>query len=199
MEDYLERLKGMKRKKVVDEDYKQGYKQTIHAIKNPRDLGKDKKLLETGKNFVKYFNGEKKSPSDWRKGNSSKIASELMTRGIKNRNLEYSLVGLKLYDCIGLADRDSVKRKFERAAKLNPNPKYLNQGIEIFEKYKNDFGIEQKVLGFLSVAFFLAGISFLSLNLTGNVIGNMTRSSGNILGIILFVLGIVGLFLVIKE
>ena len=36
MEDYLERLKGMKRKKVVDEDYKQGYKQTIHAIKNPR-------------------------------------------------------------------------------------------------------------------------------------------------------------------
>ena len=50
-----------------------------------------------------------------------------MTRGIKNRNLEYSLVGLKLYDCIGLADRDSVKRKFERAAKLNPNPKFKSR------------------------------------------------------------------------
>jgi len=59
-------------------------------------------------------------------------------------------------------------------------------------------GIE-KSLAVLSIGSVIAGIFFLSPNLTGNVIGNMAKSSGNILGGVLFILGIVGAFFILRK
>ncbi|MFH1503326.1 MAG: hypothetical protein ABIE36_01560 [Candidatus Diapherotrites archaeon] len=57
----------------------------------------------------------------------------------------------------------------------------------------------EKSIAVLSIGSVLAGIFFLSPNLTGNVIGNMTRSSGNLIGGILFGLGIVGAFFTLRK
>lgn len=57
----------------------------------------------------------------------------------------------------------------------------------------------EKSLAVLSIGSVLAGIFFLSPNLTGNVIGNVAKSSGNILGGVLFLLGIVGAFFTIRK
>lgn len=56
-----------------------------------------------------------------------------------------------------------------------------------------------KTFAVLSIGSVLAGIFLLSPNLTGNVIGNIAKSSGNILGGILFILGIVGVFFTFKR
>lgn len=56
-----------------------------------------------------------------------------------------------------------------------------------------------KSLAILSIGSIFAGIFFLSPNLTGNVIGNIAKNSGNILGGILFILGIVGAFFTFKK
>lgn len=47
----------------------------------------------------------------------------------------------------------------------------------------------------LSVCSIIAGIFFLSPNITGNAIGNITKTSSNILGIVLIVFGVLGVFL----
>jgi len=57
----------------------------------------------------------------------------------------------------------------------------------------------EKSLAVLSIGSVLAGIFFLSPNLTGNVIGNLTKGSTNILGGILFVLGITGMFFTLRK
>lgn len=200
MVDYLNELKDLN-KKGDSKEYKKGYNRTIDDTKDPYLLKTDKKLLETGERFIEHFKEENVSPGEWRKGNSSKIASELMARGIKNKDLKYSLVGLELYNCLGLANRNSVKKRFQKAAQLNPDQKYLTEGIKILESLEsktNSSRLEDS-LAIISIGAILAGIFFLSPNLTGKVIGNISKSSGNVLGGLLFILGIVGSFFTLRK
>ncbi|MEK6935649.1 MAG: DUF308 domain-containing protein [Nanoarchaeota archaeon] len=50
-----------------------------------------------------------------------------------------------------------------------------------------------------SIVGLIGGIFFLSPNLTGNVIGNMTNSTSNIIGAILFAVGIAGAFFYFRK
>jgi len=50
-----------------------------------------------------------------------------------------------------------------------------------------------------SIISLLGGIFFLSSNLTGNVIGNMTNSTSNWIGGILFAVGLIGAFVYFKK
>ncbi len=52
----------------------------------------------------------------------------------------------------------------------------------------------EKSLAVISLGAVVAGLFFLSPNLTGNVIGSMTKTNSNFLGVGLFMLGIVGTF-----
>jgi hypothetical protein len=57
----------------------------------------------------------------------------------------------------------------------------------------------EKSLVVLSIGSILAGIFFLSPNLTGNVVGNLAENSTNIFGGVLFILGTIGLFFTLKK
>jgi hypothetical protein len=57
----------------------------------------------------------------------------------------------------------------------------------------------EKTLKVIPLAFALAGVFFLSPNITGNVIGNMSNSGSNFLGAGLFFLGILGILLTRKK
>jgi hypothetical protein len=50
-----------------------------------------------------------------------------------------------------------------------------------------------------SIIGFLGGIFFLSPNFTGNVIGNLTNSTSNILGAVLLVVGLIGSFFWLRS
>lgn len=91
----------------------------------------------------------------------------------------------------------ALKYKKSLLNKIDYREKQLKGEIPRFDWMNpNNF---RPSLAVLSVCSILAGIFFLSPNLTGNVIGSMTRSSGNILGGVLFILGIVGAFFTIRK
>lgn len=103
-----------------------------------------------------------------------------------------------------------VNKRIERGMKYlekhpsNENIRYMKEilnsskAIEGKLEGKPSSGLE-KSLSVVSIGSIIAGIFFLSPNLTGNVIGNLTRSSSNILGIGLFILGIIGVFFTLKR
>jgi len=104
---------------------------------------------------------------------------------------------------------DGIDRRIERGVKYlkkHPSRGSLEEMKEIL-KYRNSIetnlnnkrtGLE-KSLAVLSIGSILAGIFLLSPNLTGNIIGNVAKSSGNILGGVLFILGIVGAFFTLRK
>jgi len=59
--------------------------------------------------------------------------------------------------------------------------------------------LEQKITPVIAIAGLGAGIFFISSNITGNVIGNLTNSSSNIIGAVLLVAGLVGSFLYLRK
>ncbi|MBU4070418.1 MAG: tetratricopeptide repeat protein [Nanoarchaeota archaeon] len=58
--------------------------------------------------------------------------------------------------------------------------------------------LENKVTASIALAGVVSGLIFLSPNLTGNVIGNLSNSSSNIIGGVLFLIGLVGAFFSIR-
>ena len=57
----------------------------------------------------------------------------------------------------------------------------------------------KSTIAVLGVAGIIAGLFFLSPNLTGNVIGNLTNSTSNYTGIILIALGVLGVYFYKKK
>jgi hypothetical protein len=59
--------------------------------------------------------------------------------------------------------------------------------------------LEEKATATASIVGVLGGIFFLSSNITGNAIANVSQSSGNILGAVLLVVGLVAGFFWVKK
>ena len=60
-------------------------------------------------------------------------------------------------------------------------------------------GLEGRITAVVSAISLLGGLFFLSSNLTGNVIGNMTNLTSNWIGGILFAIGLIGAFFYFKN
>jgi hypothetical protein len=82
------------------------------------------------------------------------------------------------------------KLKDEKAA-LNTYRKGRIEGY-LHKKGKQNKNLESAAV--TSIIGIIGGIFFLSPNLTGNVIGNMTNSTSNIIGAVLLVIGLIGSF-----
>jgi hypothetical protein len=130
-----------------------------------------------------------------------KLASQLMKRGVDDRDLEFSLIGLELYNSMGLADRESVKRRFEKAAKLDTYGKFrIARAVEIFEnpnkepinRSKNN--LEGKIISAIFILSVIAGLFLLSFSMTGNVIGSTPSKNPIFFDIGFILLGITGFF-----
>ncbi|MFA5174149.1 MAG: hypothetical protein WC438_03130 [Candidatus Pacearchaeota archaeon] len=57
----------------------------------------------------------------------------------------------------------------------------------------------RKISPFSYIFLFFLGVFFLSSNITGNVIGDMNNSTSNIIGGVLFVIGLIGAFFYFKN
>ena len=60
-------------------------------------------------------------------------------------------------------------------------------------------GLERKLSAITTILGFLASLFFLSSNFTGNVISNLTLKTSNIIGTILFLVGLIGAFFYFKK
>lgn len=65
------------------------------------------------------------------------------------------------------------------------------EGSNRYHPYHN---LTQELSGIMNLVGIIVGIFFLSSNFTGNVIGNLTNSTSNILGAGLLVVGLIGGF-----
>lgn len=72
--------------------------------------------------------------------------------------------------------------------------------IEGFKEYvnKKKDSLEKRVVSSTFIAIFTFSLFLISSNITGNIIGNMTKLSSNMVGIILFLFSILGFFIYIK-
>lgn len=70
---------------------------------------------------------------------------------------------------------------------------------EELEKRLKHKGLEDKLPSLISMILFGGGLFFLSSNITGNVVGNFTQGNSNLIGVILFCLGLIGGFFYLKK
>jgi len=99
-----------------------------------------------------------------------------------------------------LSNHDSIIFKEGDEIISSPSKTHIlgsKKDVEGFKKYikKSKDTLENKVISGMFIFIFLASIFFLSTNITGNTIGNITESGSKFIGIILFLLGISGFFI----
>jgi len=117
--------------------------------------------------------------------------------------IEHSLAGAKVYEKLGKASKSKVKKWLLRALKEDggiesKNP--LVKEVRNFLKRNSDSGgLENKTMLVVSLLGVVVSIFFLSPNLTGNVVGSLSKSGSNVFGIIMFVLGLLGIYVSFKK
>lgn len=97
------------------------------------------------------------------------------------------------------AKQNSAYHRKERYARLNAVNDY-GLARKIREEI-NEIGLERQVFGIVSIISFLGALFFISFNLTGNSIGNLSNENLSLywIGIGLFVLGLVFAFMFFKN
>jgi len=98
----------------------------------------------------------------------------------------------------------TYKSKYDKAHGLNDKYKsliseYGKDSPEVYKFEKNELGMHRrgkpgKLEGLMGIIGLLGGIFFLSFNMTGNVIANMTNSTSNLIGAVLILVGLTGSF-----
>jgi hypothetical protein len=141
---------------------------------------------------------------EYEKGQVLKLASDYMSKGDKGgvySKGKSAIIGFRLYNSLGLANRISVKRRLINALQKDKNLsiKDINEAKSLLEiALSGNKSIEKKVLPAIFGAITLAGILFGANGFTGAVVG-ITEKSSLILGVGLFLAGILGLFVSLKN
>ncbi len=213
VDSYLEKLHQLeeehgKYKKTQEvkkryEDFKSGYKRinqkdvSLSTIEHLKFKKKGDKIL------TKEGNNPWQELDPHNKGAYLSVASKLMSI----HSPLYALEGAKIYEGLGVGNRTSVKRRLLQAYQdqyPNENDNHIKKEIEAYlkrnpESKQSGKTLEHKFISVIAGASIIIALFFLSSNLTGNVVGNLAKSDSNIIGAILFVLGIIGLFISFRR
>lgn len=133
--------------------------------------------------------------------------------GLADRYLEEGGKGVRALRALRVAlnharyyegpDRDAYLGRIEKAAMILEQDRTLDeyqyedaQGIEehavnLRERESNIEGLLPAIVGGVGL---IAGLFFLSPNITGNVVGNLTQNNSNWIGVIALVMGILGFY-----
>jgi len=200
--DYLKQLKEIEKKSRFREarkKYKEyrtyltgkGFYASLKSTRRKDKYSQGKKFLEA----------KEVDPIE-----TAALAYALMREGIARANIEYSFLGAQLYEKIGRGRKAiprllrGAKSVVNRGHKLDDVFKDVYSKIEIFikknagEREQDESGLEKKFSIFIAFIIGGAALSLGSLTITGNVVSNLTKTTPGLLGIILFIAGLVGVF-----
>ena len=90
----------------------------------------------------------------------------------------------------------SLKKRIDKSQKKNADRRKKERIDYILRGEK---GLQKKVVCVLTIVGLCTGLFFLSPNLTGNAIGDLTNSTSNWIGGVLFVFGLIGVFTFFKK
>lgn len=101
---------------------------------------------------------------------------------------------------------DTYNSQYNEAIALNKKydslvSKYGKDSNEVYNFETNKLGMHKSsgLEGTLAIIGLAGGIFFLSNNFTGNVIGSLNQTSSNIIGAVLFFVGILGAFFYFRR
>ena len=188
-EEYLKQLEDIKRKSKL--------------VKHEEYMGRIPKKAP-----INTLSEEEKFLKDEKVDSIENAARGLMQEGIDLGSVRYSLSGAQIYEKIGKGSK--AIPGLLRALKNNIKFGYTQDledaypAIKTFiekntkEKKQKTSGLEKKFGVF--VAFIIGGValSLGSLTITGNAISNLTGTTPGLLGIILFIAGLIGMFFYFK-
>jgi len=220
MDKYLKRLAEMERilkeregvKKRVKEiqeakerysEFKEGYKKErkypglADPVRNAADS-----YLNYHKKDGELYCVDGKVVNAKEKGEILNTASTLMSMAQKENNSDDAIKGAKVYELLGVGNRASVKKRLLKVYEKNPGPLYLEDVKAFFKRNpeeKEGKGLEKKFIPVIAGFSLIVSLFFLSPNITGNVVGNLTKNSSNIIGLILLVIGLIGLLIYFKR
>jgi len=196
------------------EDRKELYLKQLKEIERRDKFRKARKEYKKVKYFprtfatdTKYFQGKKFLRKEKNPVKIAALAYRLMEEGIDRRYFQYSLLGAQLYEKIGRGKKaiPRLLKGVEKGIGTGKTREEDYQRVEIFikrntkERGQDESGLEKKFGIF--VAFVIGGValSLGSLTITGNAISNLTGTTPGLLGIILFIAGLVGMFFYFKR
>ncbi len=157
--------------------------QALLNIKNLAVPCDDNFIEEVNKKHPEYTEGKSKwfSLSDQIYGNAKKYGYDGVSAFEGTNNDEYSVYFPSQIHILG-SKKD--KKDFY---------KFVHSNEKDYLREKKNRSLE-KIISGIFIFSFLSGLFLFSGSLTGNVIGNITKTSSSLLGIILFLLSISGFF-----
>lgn len=124
----------------------------------------------------------------------------------ENPNVSYQVMTVRWSDISKPAPAGFNKEMVERymgGSEFEPNIKKAIESLRKAKKEKrgrqDQGGLEQTTKGVTAILGLLGSIFFLSSNITGNAIANISQISSNILGAVLLVVGLVAGFFWVKK
>jgi len=190
VDEYVKRLNEIVKR--------QNYIQASRAHKKGTDIEKDGGIQQNSIYKVQDIISGSRAIKDYSTMELAGTAHKLMSYN----NPKLVFLGAQLYEKIGKANRPVVKNKLLKVIEKNPRVDLELREIEQFlqrNSSEKQSGLESKTLtAIFSGASVLIALFFLSPNITSNVIGVLAQGNTNIFGIILFVLGLLGLFISLK-
>ncbi len=93
-----------------------------------------------------------------------------------------------------------LKNRKERELTKEAIPYYQEFGREVGKEInRRNQSLERQLLGIFSLAGFIASLFFLSSNITGDVVGDLSLKSSSIIGAGLFIMGLVAGFFCLRK
>ncbi|MFH1521914.1 MAG: hypothetical protein ABIF18_03065 [archaeon] len=209
VDKYLEKFNELK-----SLSYQEGpHKQRVKNIKEGRKAYKDGiKAHELGHERHKlYGDNLLEKPAS-----QINYKDKLMLMGWANKELKdcakkgfliNAVVAAEAYEKLGKGNKPWVKNKvlealenyIERTDHAIGDERSLMVKEFLERNSTGEKGLENKVTVFITSVGIAGGLLFLSPNLTGNVVGTLSNSSSNLIGGVLFFVGLVGAFFLIKR
>lgn len=93
--------------------------------------------------------------------------------------------------------RDKDEDNFGIRRRFIPVGGYHLRGSRFVKSDKKS--LETKISGTTAIIGLLGSILFLSANLTGNVISNLSLKTSNMIGVVLFLVGVAGAFFYVRN
>ena len=179
---------------------KKEYLEQLEDIKRRSRIRKAHGEYRKGERFLK---DKKIDPTE-----VANVAYELLQKGIETGDIQYSLLGAQLYEKIGRGRK--VIPRLLKAAERSLEQRYQGgientySKIETFIKRNTgkrgqDKSSLEKKFG-IFIAFIIGGVALGlgSLTITGNAVSNLSQTTPGLLGILLFIAGLVGMFFYFK-
>jgi len=174
------------------EEKSRRYEGTIHNNEGYQGSAREHRIKEK---LWKAKNFEKKKQF-YNAADNYVEAARLAAENDPRNAAKYATMAEKNYDKYGLSRSDIHGSEKIYSAK---DARKLAQALRHEAAKRKVRGIESHVTAAVFLIIGAAGIFFLSPNLTGNVIGNNSINNSNLIGAILFFIGLIGLLFTFKR